>query len=182
MKMKPATVRGAIIFTIGLLVMGLTAWKTYPRQKRSLAPPANAKYMHCPECMAETSFDESKLDSVCMACGQEKGFVATTESLKTMSAKSPYGKMVAFLLPEVLVLLGALWYVLKPSEHAVGEVYRYMRCANCNQKLRYRETQVGQMGACSRCKRAFRFPEGTPRERDLDGAGADEHEYEAAED
>jgi hypothetical protein len=181
-KINTRAVRAAIVLVIGFTVIGITLWKTIPRNSRSQVPPTNAKFMHCPDCKTEVPFEITKIDDICMTCGSEKGWIATRESIKEGTAKSPYGRMVAFLLPEIVVLLGLLWFVLKPRASGYREMYRYMRCQNCSQKLRFRAAQVGQLGACSKCKRAFRFPEGTPREQDLDGAHAYEHEEVTEED
>jgi DNA-directed RNA polymerase subunit RPC12/RpoP len=171
MKWKPTTVKAGLVVVLGLLIIGLTVWRTHPgRQKRPIGNYAKAQFMHCPECRAEMRFDEKKLEAECPQCGAEKGMVATEESATKAGTKSRYGRMVAFVMPELCLFLTALWFVLKPRPDAENDEYRYMRCANCSQKLRYRTTQVGAPGACSRCKRAFLFPEGTQREEDLDGA------------
>ena len=171
MKWKPTTVRAGIVVAVGLLIIGFTVWRTYPgRLKRPPVNYAKAQYMHCPKCLAEARFDEEKLDSACLHCGADKGMVATEESVKKTGTKNGYGRLMAFVMPELCLFLTALWFVLKQRPDAEVEAYRYMRCANCSQKLRYRAAQVGAPGACSRCKRAFLFPEGAPREEDLDGA------------
>jgi DNA-directed RNA polymerase subunit RPC12/RpoP len=178
MKLTPAVVRAGLVVLLGVLVLSLTAWKTHPgKPKRSLLDPSKSKYMHCPECDAESAFSLDDVEKPCMQCWYDGGLVATADSLKNSKQGSRYGKMVAFLLPELVLFLAALWFVLRPRPDQ-GEVgYRYMRCPNCSQKLRYREAQVGGMGACSRCKRAFRFPEGSVREQELDGGEV----YEEAE-
>jgi hypothetical protein len=182
-KFNTAPVRAGIVLVIGFLVIGITAWRTYPRAgKHRAAVPADAKFMHCPKCLNEMQYDPMAMDNECLLCGYDKGFEATVESIKQTGTKNAYGRMLAFLLPEVVVLLGSLWFVLKPRAGGYQEEFRYMRCQNCGQKLRYRKAQVGQLGACSKCKRAFRFPDGTPREQDLDGAYAYEHEEVAEED
>src|SRR4051812_30332151 len=113
MKLKPTTVRAGIVLVLGLLIIGLTLWKTYPRKpRRSLIDPAQAKYMHCPECQTEMSFSADKLDNECVYCGYGVGLIATIESLKKSSGKSPYAKLVTFVLPELVVLLTALWFIL----------------------------------------------------------------------
>jgi hypothetical protein len=181
MKLKPATVRAGAVLAVGLLVVGFTVWKTFPRkQKLSLDDYARAQYMHCPECNHESRYDPEAVDQACRQCGYDGGHVPTEKSLKESATRSPYGQLVAFLLPELVVLLTALWLVLRPRD-GVADEFRHMRCPNCGQKLRYREAQVGSLGACSRCKRAFRFPEGTPREADLDGGTAGHEVYEGAE-
>jgi hypothetical protein len=182
MKFKPTTVRAGVVLTVGLLIVGFTVWKTFPRkQKLSLNDYAKAQYMHCPECNHESRFDPDGVDKACLQCGYEDGHVPTEKSLKETATKSPYGKLVSFVLPELVALMTALWLVLRPREDSAGEGFRYLRCANCGQKLRYREAQIGSLGACSRCKRAFRFPEGTSREKDLDSGKAEEQVDEEAE-
>jgi hypothetical protein len=171
MKWNPTTVRAALVALLGVLVVGLTVWLTNPnRQKRAAVNYAKAKYMHCPECRAEVKFDDAKMDLECIQCGASKGMIATEQSIKETGTKSRYARTLAFVMPEICLLLTLLWFVLRPRPGAEGEEYRYMRCARCSQKLRYRATQVGAPGACSRCKRAFLFPEGAQREEDLDGA------------
>jgi len=183
MKLKPTTVRAGVVLALGLLIVGFTVWKTYPRTSKRALPTAQTKYMHCaePECMAESRYDLEGFDKPCPLCGSDKGMIPTDVSLKDMAAKSKYGRLVSFVLPELVVLLTALWFVLRPRESS-AENYRYMRCPNCAQKLRYREAQIGSLGACSRCKRAFRFPEGTTQEKDLDGGVAAEEYSEVEED
>jgi hypothetical protein len=171
MKWKPTTVRAVIVVAIGLVLILGTVWRTYPRQKRLGANLSKMGYMHCPDCQAESRFEEDKLDEPCVKCGSEKQMVPTELSIKEVGTESKYARMAAFVLPEVCVLLTALWFVLRPR-HGEAEAFRYMRCANCGQKLRYRAAQVGAPGACSRCKRPFRFPEGAQREIELDGAAA----------
>ena len=90
--------------------------------------------------------------------------------------------MLAALLPELIIFMAAVWFVLRPRAGNGLVAYRYMRCPHCAQKLRYREAQVGALGACSRCKRALRFPEGSPGEKELDGISDDEEADEADED
>ena len=106
--------------------------------------------------------------------------IATEESIKKKgTGPGPYPKLIGFLLPEIVVLLVALYFVLKPREGNTQDIYRYMRCPNCTQKLRFRKVQVGSVGACSRCKKPFLFPEGTLRETELDGAHKHEEFTEA---
>jgi hypothetical protein len=178
MKLSPAAVRAGLVVVAGVLVIGVTVWRTHPgKPKRSLLDPSQSKYMHCPECLTETRFSLDAVDKPCMQCGYDSGLTATAESLKDSKQGSRYSRMIAFVLPEFVVFLGALWFVLRPRPDQGESGYRYMRCPNCSQKLRYRQAQVGGVGACSRCKRAFRFPEGSVREQELDGV----EEYEEAE-
>lgn len=171
MKWKPTTVKTGIVVVVGILVVGITVWRTHPgREKRPAINSAKAQYMHCPACQTEVRFDENKLDGECIQCGSTKGLAATEESIKKTGTKNRYGRMFAFLMPELCLFLTVLWFVLRRRPDAASEAYRYMRCAHCSQKLRYRTEQVGAPGACSRCKRAFRFPEGVHREEELDGA------------
>jgi hypothetical protein len=181
MKSPRPAVRVGIVVALGIGVIGFTVWRTYPHatKKVSLLDP-NLKFMHCPECETEARFDIADVEKPCRQCGYELGLVPTVDSIKLQSARSPYGKMVAFLVPEILVFLAALWYVLKPPPVTV-ENYRYMRCSHCGQKLRYRAVQIGALGACSRCKKPLRFPEGTANEKVLDGAAPEELSAEEGE-
>ena len=63
----------------------------------------------------------------------------------------------------VLLALGALaaaagaWAYLRqrvPGE----EPFYHFRCPGCRRRLRYRRTQVGHAGKCSRCGHAITFP------------------------
>jgi hypothetical protein len=182
MKLRPAVVRAGIVLVAGLLVMGFTVWRTYPRisSNRSLLNP-NLKYMHCPECRTETRFDVGDVDKPCKQCSYDKGLIATEESIRERSPQSAYGRMVAFLLPEFILVMGALWFVLRPPP-VRPDSYRYMRCPDCGQKLRFRVAQIDLLGACTRCRKPLRFPEGTTKEEDLDGSPPQEDfEYEDEE-
>lgn len=173
--------RAGIIIGVGLLIIGITAWKTAPRRVRqAMIDPASAKYMHCPECRAESRCDPAAIDRECVYCGSEKGLIPTLETIKSSQTKSAYGTLVAFVLPEIVVLLATFYFAMRPRLDTGEEKFRFTRCPNCAQKLRYREEQIDSLGACSRCKRAFRFPEGVPSERILDG-GTDEPEVEEEE-
>lgn len=175
--------RAGIVLGVGLLIISITAWKTAPRRVRqSMIDPSTAKYMHCPECMAESRCKPEALDKECVYCGSEKGLIPTLESVKTSQTKSAYGKLVAFVLPEIVILLATFYYVMKPHVDTGGEKFRFTRCPNCSQKLRYREEQIDSVGACSRCKRAFRFPEGVVAEQILDGGSVADVEEEEEDD
>jgi hypothetical protein len=176
--------RAGIVLGVGLIIIGVTAWKTFPRRSRqSMIDPSTAKYMHCPECMAESRCDPNALDKDCLYCGADKGMIPTVESVKTSQTKSAYGKLVGFVLPEMLVLLAAFYYVIRPGADTGEEKFRFTRCPYCSQKLRYREAQIDNLGACSQCKRAFRFPEGVATEQTLDGgAKAEDVEDDYEED
>jgi ribosomal protein S27E len=169
--------RFLIVLVLGLVVMGTTAWLTYPRKpKRSLAELSQYRYMHCPDCKHEGSFAQDALDKPCPVCGSEKGLVPTLESVKGKAESSPYTKMTAALFVEVVVLMGAVWLVLRPRDRSGEAAYLRMRCPKCGQKLRYTEDHIGQAGACRKCKKVFVFPaESLPEE-----VGSDE-EYEEVE-
>ncbi|MCE9564174.1 MAG: hypothetical protein K8U57_19195 [Planctomycetes bacterium] len=175
--------RAIAVVVVGLLVIGITIWKTYPRpSKRLLIDPSSAKFMHCPECMTESRCVPNSLDKECIHCGSEKGQVPTAESIKGSQTKSAYGKLVAFVLPEMVFLIAAFYYMVRPAAETGEEKFRYTRCPNCSQKLRYREAQIDNVGACSKCKRAFRFPEGVPFEIILDGGDPNAKPIEDEED
>jgi uncharacterized paraquat-inducible protein A len=181
MKLRPVAVRAGLVVVVGILVLGFTVWKTLPgKPKRSLIDPSQAKFMHCPKCQTESRYTPGGVDKPCPQCDYDGGLNPTVESLKEGGPGNRYARMVAFLLPELVAVLAALWLVLRPRPTSDEIAYRYMRCPNCSQKLRYREVQVGSVGACSRCKRAFRFPEGSVREQELDGV-EEYDEYEEAE-
>ena len=115
MKWKsPTLVKAGLVVVIGLLIIGITVWRTHPgRQKRQVGDYSKAQYMHCPECKAETRFDEKRLDTECLHCGADKGMIATEQSVKKTEGKSRYGRLVAFVMPEICLFLTALWFVLK---------------------------------------------------------------------
>jgi Zn ribbon nucleic-acid-binding protein len=125
MKWTPTTIKATVLVVLGVLIIGFTVWRTHPgRQKRPVVDYSKAKFMHCPECNAEVRFDEEKLDLECVQCGATKGMVATEESLKQSSTKSRYGRLIAFVMPELCLLLTALWFVLKPRQGDIGELQR----------------------------------------------------------
>lgn len=147
-----------IVLVVGLLVLGGTSWLTYPR-KPKLSAAANHKYLHCEECPWEGTYTDADEDKPCPSCGSDKPLIPTVESTKeTGSATNRFGRMTAILFVESIVLLGAIWFVLRPRDGDGHMKYLRMRCPKCGQKLRFTAKQIGQAGACSRCKRAFIFP------------------------
>jgi hypothetical protein len=171
--------RFLLVLTVGLLAIGTTAWLTYPRKpKRNFAEEAKYQYMHCPECKHEVQFSANDIDKPCPGCYAEKGMVGTVESIKGKPAEqSRYGRLISVLLVETILLMGAVWFVLRPTEQGAVQYFR-MRCPKCGQKLRYTEDHIGQAGACRKCKKVFIFPaESLPEE---EGPNFDE-EYEEVE-
>jgi hypothetical protein len=182
MKVKPATARLVIVLAVGALILGATAWRTYPRKpKRSLAEFSQYRYMHCKKCAYETMYSPDDEGKDCPQCGSDLGMIPTVESVKAKAGMSPFARMTAILFSELIVFMAAVWFVLRPRATDGEVAYRYMRCPHCTQKLRYHETQIGCLGACTRCKRALLFPEGSPGEKELDGIAGDEEAEEADE-
>ncbi|HJZ54185.1 MAG TPA: hypothetical protein VKE74_04475, partial [Gemmataceae bacterium] len=61
-----------VVLAVGVIVLGATAWITYPRKpKRSLSELSNYRYLHCEECGHEFSYTLDGLDKPCPQCGSE---------------------------------------------------------------------------------------------------------------
>jgi ribosomal protein S27E len=152
------------VLAVGLLIMAATGYLAYPSQPKSLADLSKAKFMHCPKCMREKMYTPAGIDIPCAYC--EKPLIATTESVTKTGNKpaSPYSQLTMLLLVEVVLLMGAIWYVTRKKTADVEEEYFYFNCPKCKQKIRYRQHQIGVTAQCRRCRKAFVYPEGSQEE------------------
>lgn len=107
------------VLAAGALVIGATAWATYPRRtQQPAAGGTNYKYMHCPECDRESAYSAAALELGCLRCG--KPLVPTAESVGTGPKRSPYTRMFLAVYTEVLALMAAVWFVTRPRPE--GEI------------------------------------------------------------
>jgi NAD-dependent SIR2 family protein deacetylase len=154
-----------LVLGLGLLVMGITAVMTYPpkaaKKKKSFddEDAVEYKFMHCPKCHAELPFDKQTFADGCPQC-QYPRLEPTTESVNSVVSMepSPYNRMAASIFVELVVLLGVVWFVLRPRRKDGVVVYFRMRCPKCNQKIRFNQAQAGRPGGCRKCKKMFLFP------------------------
>ena len=149
------------VLVIGALVIGATAWMTYPRRPKSITDLAKARYMHCPECSREKKYSPAPLDEKCLVC--DKPMIVTAESItRSGTAENPYGRMLMLMFAELVGVLAAVWFITRPRHHNPDEELIYMKCEQCRQKIRYREPQIGNAAMCPRCKHPFVYPEIDP--------------------
>jgi uncharacterized paraquat-inducible protein A len=153
-----------LVLVGGAAVMAATAWFTYPGQTKSVVDPAKRRYMHCEECGRERMYHPDFFDQPCPYC--DKRLVATEESVKGKSSgpTSRFGLMSCVLGAELVALMAAILLVAKQRRERGQEETYYFNCGRCNQKIRFRESQVGTTALCPRCKRTVVFPE--PAEED----------------
>jgi hypothetical protein len=145
------------VIVIGALLMGATAWMTYPNGPKRLSDTSKFRYMHCPECEREQSFSPNLFDKPCLYC--DKRLVGTEDSIKRPGgAPNPYGRLFIFLYAELIALMAVVWFVSRKRSEVEEEDYLYMNCEKCRQKIRYREEQIGQIAICRRCKQCFHYP------------------------
>jgi predicted amidophosphoribosyltransferase len=144
---------------VALLIVGVTVALMWPARRPKL-DPKDLHYMYCPACERDWEYKAEKFSQGCQRCGGP--LEGTKESIKTAGARpSPYSKLFAVVLLELVVAMGVI--VALSSRGGEREVeYLYTRCPKCNQKLRYREEQIGNIGKCRRCLQTFAFPEKDP--------------------
>jgi uncharacterized paraquat-inducible protein A len=147
-----------LVMVAGAVLMGTTAWLTYPTHPNRSSDSSKFRYMHCPECERQQTYSLEGADKTCLYC--EKRLVGTEESIKRGgSAPNPYGRMFIFLYAELLLVIAAYWIVSRSRPGQDAENYLYMNCEKCRQRIRYHERKVGQVAICRRCKHCFNYPE-----------------------
>jgi len=146
------------VIVVGTLLLGTTAWMTYPVPPKRSSDTSKFRYMHCPQCEREQTYSPDVFDKPCLYC--EKRLVGTEESIKRSGgAPNPYGRMFIFMYVELLILMGAFWIVSRKRSGNQEEDYLYMNCEKCRQKIRYPEDKIGRVALCRRCKHCFQYPE-----------------------
>jgi ribosomal protein S27E len=146
------------VIVVGAMLMGVTAWMTYPSVPKRSSESSAFRFLHCPECEREQTYSLSMIDKSCLYC--EKRLVATEESIKRPGgAPRQFGRMFMILYAELLALMAACWIVSRnwPGQDEVD--YLYMNCEKCRQKIRCREEKIGLIAICRRCKHCFHYPE-----------------------
>ena len=121
------------------------------------------KFLHCNICKLEIGYSEMLDGKQCMKCIAPKPvgyFVATENSIKSGSGDgSPWVWFYLAASIEVFGSVGWIVYLLYlPVPDPTTTFYIYS-CPNCNHRMRFRRTSLGHLGACSKCKRPFRFPD-----------------------
>lgn len=142
----------------GALLMGATAWATFPSASKQSGDASKFHFMHCPECEREQTYTQAAFEAPCLYC--EKRLVGTEMSIKPPgNTPNRYGRMFIFLYVEVLVIMAVVWFVSRDRDRPKEEDYLYMNCENCRQKIRYTEKKIGHVAICRRCKHCFHYPE-----------------------
>lgn len=152
-----------LVIVVGTLVVGGTIWATWPDPPKSIDDASKPKFLYCKQCGREKPYSPAEKDQVCLYC--DRPMVATSESVKQKyRGAGPYSQMVMVVFAEVIALMFAIWIVARPRTYTPEEEFIYHFCESCNQKIRYRERQIGLMALCPRCKRPFTYPELDPYE------------------
>jgi uncharacterized paraquat-inducible protein A len=146
----------------GVAVIAATVWTTRPAPPKSVGDPSRFRFLYCPECGREKAYTPVEKDHQCLYC--DKPMIGAAESIKQARGTSPYARTAMLVFTELVGLMAVAWYLARPRPTDPDEEFIYYFCEGCGQKIRYRETQIGHMALCPRCKRPFVFPELDPDE------------------
>jgi hypothetical protein len=72
--------------------------------------------------------------------------------------------MNELLIPGLGLLAGVAttaYLYARWQRQPVEEPFQYFRCAQCNQKLRFKASKAGRPGMCPRCKQRWNLPAAT---------------------
>jgi hypothetical protein len=146
------------ILSVGIIVIGLTVWLTWPTAPRTPGDPSRYKFLHCPQCEREDRYTPAAAEKACLYC--EKELVPTEQSIKDRGGRpSPYGRMFTLVAAELIALMALVLFLGRARWGDAADEYYYFNCGRCRQKIRYRIRQVGLAAICPRCKAAFTYPE-----------------------
>jgi DNA-directed RNA polymerase subunit RPC12/RpoP len=149
-----------LIIVLGAGVVAVAATVYYLQPHKPDPGKEDYKFMHCERCGTEFPYNKDQTTEMqCPRCAPKLSvMVPTKESVKTAGTHNPYTRMFMMIYGELVVIMIAVLYVTRRRSGEEDVDYLFMRCRNCQQKLRYREQQVGQFGKCPRCKRPIIFP------------------------
>ncbi len=152
-----------VILFSGLLALGLTDLILAPKESPGKAKdPSKYKYLHCNICKLEMSYSKEMDSKQCPKCVAPKPvgyFTPTVNSIKTGSGdSSPWRWFYLAAAIETLSMLSGIVYLLYLPVPDPSTTFYVCQCPNCNQKMRFRQGSLGQIGVCPRCKRPTRFP------------------------
>ncbi len=139
------------------IVIMITGYLMYPESPKDASD--TARFAYCRKCDKEFGHVPGKDLTPCPLCGRE--MVGLTESIKkTGKPRNPYLPVLMAWCSEAILIMGIFYYVTKPSSSPVEEQEDFltMRCPNCQRKLKYRESQQGNLGQCPLCKKPLMFP------------------------
>jgi len=120
------------------------------------------KYIRCSECGTELPYNKDLDGKRCPKCQPPKtGFYyKQKESLKDAGRASfPLRWFYTAVGLDFLATLAAVVYVCYRPQTSPADVYYVCNCTSCNQRLRFREISLGELGQCPRCKSILRFPD-----------------------
>ncbi len=140
---------------IGGSVMAATFWCLRP----AIAAESDYKFMHCDVCHQELAYNSS-LAGKPRRCEPPKigMLIPTRRSIKDGHV-NPWWSLNVAMSFEAVCLLGAVVYLLYHPPRRTAADYHYIRCPNCDRKLRYRAERAGEAaGWCPACKAMFVYP------------------------
>jgi DNA-directed RNA polymerase subunit RPC12/RpoP len=157
MKLSRFTVLGMV--AVGALLLAWAGLMLFSDSGATKSGPAVVDDYHCPRCGRELP----KAYVGTGECPYCQAAEARGEQAPAKTGRRPLA--VTAIIPSVLVGL----FVILLSTHVVliyrsragrnkPEVFYHVHCGKCGRKLRYRDTQVGKVGACPLCHRPIVFP------------------------
>src|SRR5262249_24515559 len=143
----------------GVVAIAATVWFLHPPRapRPTEVDEKEYKYLHCSKCDREWALTRARASEPCPFCAVE--LVPTIDSVKK-SGKPPnrFNKMFMVVYAELVVVMAVVLFLTRRRAQEEDTDYLYMRCGQCEQKLRYREEQAGRFGKCPRCRKLLIFP------------------------
>lgn len=163
-------VQVAIIVAIWILVVLASGLMLAPdakpdrRRKSVTQSPDEYRFVQCPKCGYETRYTPQLVGEDCSKCredpvGRLEPSSTSLRENKEDDGPSPYRWVYLAVSLESLVAIGVIVYLLYLPVPDPASVFYVFNCPHCNQRLRFRQTALGGLGQCSRCKRPIRFPD-----------------------
>lgn len=149
----------------GVLAVAVSGRVLIPRRAISAAEKerekAGYKFLHCDQCKMEMSYNRELDGKKCPRCQPPNvGFlIPTKESIRGGEGASPYRWFYVAAGLEALATLGAVVYLAYLPVRDPTQIYYVFNCPECDQRLRFREVSLGELGQCPRCENILRFPD-----------------------
>ncbi|OWK43969.1 hypothetical protein [Fimbriiglobus ruber] len=153
-----------VVFVVlgGLAVAGASAKTLIPKNdSKGPVDPNVYKYLRCDVCNTELPYNKELDGKRCPRCQPPNTgfFYKQKDSLKDLGRGSyPLRWFYTAVGLDFLVVLAVVVYVLYRPYTNPADTYYVCTCTTCNQRLRFREISLGELGQCPRCKSILRFP------------------------
>jgi uncharacterized paraquat-inducible protein A len=152
-----------LAFVTGAFAVAVTARILIPRSAAGIKDKeaAGYKFLHCNQCMLELAYNAELDGKRCPKCQPPRTgfFVATKDSIRSGGDVSPNRWFYVAAGIEALATLGAVVYIAYLPTRDPTQIYYVFHCPECDQRLRFREVSLGELGQCPRCENILRFPD-----------------------